>query len=529
MTRKPAEEVTLRDVYRAIFRHRRKAIGFFLVVTTIVAVVTALSPWDYRSEGKLYVRLGRENVALDPTATMGQGPMVAVPDSRESEINTTVEFLVSRVLAEAVLDRLGPAGILPPYGEASLVKAAAESDGVAEISGATKARIQRRPKETERRGATNDRDRAIEWIQKRLDVEPVRKSNVVVIKYEAHAPEVAQAVVAELIDAYLNHHIRMNRPRGAHDFLVEQAERSRRELLKAERLLRDVKTETGLADPLEQRRMMTKRVVRLEDESEQVACDVAASKAEIEQLQETLANLPRTEVREVTTGVGDFGTDGMRQQLYALELREQELAAKYTEIHPLMQRARQQVAAAKKILGREEFTRREVTTEPDLAYEQKHLDLLNKQPTLAALEARAAELRTDLAQARSQVAVLNENEFRITQLQREVDLHDSEYRTYSSTLEQSRIDQALEMERISNISVIQPATYEAKPVRPRVLLNLALGMFMGIFGGLLLALLAERLDHSFRIPEDVEKKLDLPVLISVPRLRSGELVITGRN
>lgn len=501
MARTLAEETTLRDVYRAIFRHRRKAIGFFLVVMAAVAVATILSARRYRSEGKLYVRLGRENVTLDPTATMGQGPIVAIPQSRESEVNTAVEILVSRVLAEAVVDGLGPAKILSPQEAASPAKATTDAD----------------------------RDRAIQRIQNRFDIKPVRKSNVIVIRYEAYTPETAQAVVAELIEAYLKHHVRMNRTEGAHEFLAEQADRSRQQLLEAERALRDLKTETRLTDLAEQRRMMAERVMGLEDELAKATRDVAASKARIERLRATLASLPPTEVKEVITGIGNVGTDGMRQQLYALQLREQELLAQCTEMHPMVQHVRQQVAAAKEILRSEEPTRRQVTTEPDLAYEQKHLELLGEQAELAVLEVQAAELCTGLAESRSQLGVLNDNELRITRLQREVDLHDSDYRTYASNLEQSRIDQALEMERISNINVAQPATYEAKPVRPRVLLNLGLGMVVGVFGGLLLALVAEYLDHSFRTPEEIEKKLELPVLISVPRLRSRELVLNGRN
>ena len=536
MARTLAEETTLRDLYRAIFRHRRKAIGFFLVVMTAVIGVTVLSPREYRSEGKLYVRLGRENATLDPTATMGQGSIVAVPQSRESEINTTVDLLASRVLAETVVDGLGPAKILPANHQASPAKATAEADGspalvarAADGADAAETRAGKRPEGAQLRLAMKDRDRAVRWVQEHLSVEPVRKSNVIVIQYKAHAPALAQAVVTELINAYLKHHVRMNRTEGAHEFLVEQADGSREKLLKAERLLRDLKTETGLADPAEQRRMMATRVLGLEDSLASTTREIAASQAKISQLRETLAILPRTEIKEVTTGIGDFGTDGMRQQLYILQLREQELAAKYTEAHPVMESVRRQVAAAKDILSGEEPTRRQVTTEPDVAYQQQDLELLREQPRLAALETQADQLRTELAEARNQLGSLNENELRIKRLQREVDLYDSEYRTYASSLEQSRIDQALEMERISNINLAQPATYEAKPVRPRVLLNLALGLVVGVFGGLLLALMAERLDHSFRTPEDVEKKLELPVLISVPHLRSRELAITARN
>lgn len=55
----------------------------FAVVMTIAAVVVIFMPRAYRSQAKLFVRLGRENAALDPTASFGQSPVVAVPASRK--------------------------------------------------------------------------------------------------------------------------------------------------------------------------------------------------------------------------------------------------------------------------------------------------------------------------------------------------------------------------------------------------------------------------------------------------------------
>ena len=51
-------------------------------------------------------------------------------------------------------------------------------------------------------------------------------------------------------------------------------------------------------------------------------------------------------------------------------------------------------------------------------------------------------------------------------LQRELALQDAKYRKYSENREQARIDQALETNKISNISVVQQATASTKPVRP---------------------------------------------------------------
>src|SRR2546421_5302062 len=103
---------SLREFVHVAFRHKRKVALCFLAVLAATAVFTLVSPRAYRSQAKLFVRLGRENATLDPTAAVGQGPVVAVPQSRENEIVTAVEILKSRILVEKVVDAIGPPTIL---------------------------------------------------------------------------------------------------------------------------------------------------------------------------------------------------------------------------------------------------------------------------------------------------------------------------------------------------------------------------------------------------------------------------------
>src|SRR5207244_8808003 len=92
----------LREIAPMVLRHKGKMAAFFLVVMGAVAVYTLLCPRAYRSQAKIFVRLGRENATLDPTATVGQAPVVAVPQSREHEINSSVEIVNSRILLAKV-------------------------------------------------------------------------------------------------------------------------------------------------------------------------------------------------------------------------------------------------------------------------------------------------------------------------------------------------------------------------------------------------------------------------------------------
>ena len=239
--------------------------------------------------------------------------------------------------------------------------------------------------------------------------------------------------------------------------------------------------------------------------------------------------MPDTEVSQETSGLGNEGTDRMRDQFYALQVREKEAQAKYTDDHPKLRQIRDQLAAARKLLDEEEKTRRQVTKEPNKLRRQAQSALLAEEPLLASLRAQSGQLKTQLAAVRGELSKLNEDELRLAATQREVDLLEADYRKYSTNLEQARIDQQLEIERMSNVSVVQPASYEPRPVRPRVALNLLLGLCAGALGGLALPLVLEQFDRSLRTPEDVEKHLDLPTLATIPRLRPRQLAVNGKS
>jgi capsular polysaccharide biosynthesis protein len=77
----------------------------------------------------------------------------------------------------------------------------------------------------------------------------------------------------------------------------------------------------------------------------------------------------------------------------------------------------------------------------------------------------------------------------------------------------------LKSEKISNISVIQPASFVPKPVSPKKGMTLLVGFALSICGGFGVICLSGYLDQSLCKPEDIEEKLRLPVLASIPRMR----------
>lgn len=72
----------------------------------------------------------------------------------------------------------------------------------------------------------------------------------------------------------------------------------------------------------------------------------------------------------------------------------------------------------------------------------------------------------------------------------------------------------------NNIRVVDPAITPKKPVRPRKLLNLAIGLLGGALLGVLAAFGVEFLDQSIKSSEDLETKLNLAYLGFVPSEKS---------
>ncbi len=525
-------ETTLRDAYRALVRHRGKALAFFIVTMAATVLATLLMPRAYLSESKLFVRLGRENATLDPTVTLGSNPVVITPAAREDEMNSVAAMLASRTMLERVVDAVGPEVVLANVGQTSpLQTPEAETPSGTTSEKASSSFL--RTIDVMRRALLGPdlppRDQAIRRLSRQLKVEPVRKSNIVTVAYDAPTPELAQQVVASLVDAYLEEHSRLNRVPGSHRFFVEQAKRLGSELAELEAELAERKTTSGLASIEDQRNQMINRAGRLEDELLEAESMRAEAEAKVRAMRATMAELPRESVSASTAGVNDTGTDGIRQQFFTLQLQEKQAAAIYTDSHPKLQTIREELAAAQQIHDREERTRVEVTTSPDGIYEQTRATLVAEEPILHSLTAKTEILNRQSADVRSQLNSLNTEELALAKLEREIELREADYRKYSVNLEQARIDDALESQRMSNIGIVQPASYEARPIRPRALLNLALGVFIGVFGAIGIAFFAEYTDRSFRSVDDIERRLELPALVAIPRMSREAVRVNGRD
>ena len=250
--------ISLLDIGRSLLRHRRLAVGFLLVTLVITVVALKLIPRSFRSEGKLFIRMGRESTTLDAAATIGRSaPTSALPLERENAINSATQILQSRVLIEKVVEALGPAvilaGIDPVEPDQESVLAGGSQGGVASSLRNVAAYV------LPLSPPLSDHERAILQLQKMVYVQPVKHSDVLGVSCESNGPKLSQQIVARLIDFYLAEHLRLNRTSGVREFLERQTLEMHRLLTTADEELRAMKDASQLASPETEADLMTGR------------------------------------------------------------------------------------------------------------------------------------------------------------------------------------------------------------------------------------------------------------------------------
>ena len=188
----------------------------------------------------------------------------------------------------------------------------------------------------------------------------------------------------------------------------------------------------------------------------------------------------------------------LRKQQAELLVQYAELTAKYGDNYPRVVQLRSQLNDIQGGIDQEISNIRE-------RIRQEYVAAKNSEQMLhAALEKQKQDaLRVDASAV--QYALL----------QRDVQTSRDLYESLMRKLKDAGIDQGL---RSSDLRVVDEAEIPILPVRPRLPVNIAFGLFGGIMVGVAAGFLRASFDDSIRTPDDVETQCLLPALAIVPRL-----------
>ncbi|MFQ5903875.1 MAG: GumC family protein, partial [Candidatus Binatia bacterium] len=467
---------SLRDFLNVIFKHKAKILTLFCATVITVAIGSFVMKPTYEATSQVLVKLGRENIYVptSPTAT-STSPIFSF--SREEQINSEIEILKSRYLLEKVVESLGAETIYPDLevdGESSLLKKAATLPFLRRLGGNQSGDEKPSPE-----------DRALLRLRKKVSVEGVKKSDVIDITFQSHDPQVAAKVVNALVGFYLDHHLTVHKNPMAYDFFRDQAKLLEAKLKDSEGALEAFRRENTITSLQEQRSLVLRKAADLNAELKATLGRVQETKTMIRKLRQQLSRLSPNVELEKNIGGNPYVINTLKAKLAELELQEQEYLTRYTEKSRLVVNIREQIKTVKRKLAKEDesvygSTRSGINT----TYKALERELFSQEANLKALEARETSQRQNLAVYDTELERLNHIEAQFNHLERQVEINRQNYKLYLTKLEESRISNAMDMEKIANVSVIQPALTPIKPIKPRKLLNIILSILLGGIGGL---------------------------------------------
>lgn len=497
-------QVSVRDVVSALFRHKLLICVTFLTVVLGTVVLTFLMPNEYESRMKILVKNTRSDVPITPERTTGSTGNYFENDVSENQINSEIELLTSEDLLKQVATECGLYG-----GDSSI----SYTLGLKEAPRSQAAQIE----EASRR------------LAKDLVITPVKKANIIEVKYTSRSPEKAVAVLHKVQALYLEKHLKLHRPPGTYEFFQTQAEQSEDKLQEAEKRLSGFQQSMNVVSLTQQKDQTVQKLTEAKSkllETETFLREVNDRLGKVQQQLQTLQPRIVTQSRALPN---QYSAERLNTLIVELQNRRTQLLTKFRPDDRLVREVDQQIKTTRAAL---EKASKETATE-------QSTDL---NPLRQALETELARGRVDQAGARGRhemlVGQVQQYEAQLSRLEgitaeyedlnRKVKESADNYQLYKKKEEEARITDELDQNKITNVSVAEAPIQPQLPIKPNRPLNLVLGVFLGALLSVGSVVIAEFLRDTVLTPRELEVLTGRRVLASLPNTgRAPRAVFAG--
>jgi capsular exopolysaccharide synthesis family protein len=193
-----------------------------------------------------------------------------------------------------------------------------------------------------------------------------------------------------------------------------------------------------------------------------------------------------------------------KNKFAAAQTKVSELGLVYGPKHPKMKRA----VEARRLAQKEYFSILQTTADLIIAdYDNISQEISHEESGLNSIK--------------GEISSNNEVAFEYDALKRDYEYNKQIYEAF---LKQSKETDAVKTASVQaiNARVLNKATVPSSPYKPNKKLMLAIGILLGLMLGLGLAFLLEHFDNTFKSSEEVEKKLNVPVIGMLPNISEKE-------
>ncbi|PXA74373.1 capsular biosynthesis protein [Caulobacter sp. D4A] len=475
------------NVIIAVFRRRlRLFAAVALAVFVAVVLYTLQQTPTYSTAAQVMLDVRQEQVAPDMNAVLSGLP------ADSAVVDTEVEVLRSRSLAGRVVQKLKLEE--DPYFNPSLAgakgvrawlpflkKAVTPADKLSDIE------IQRR------------RERIVDRVLSGLNVRRAGVTYLITVQYTHPDPAQAAKLANAFADLYLTEQLeaKFDATKQANEWLNTRVADLRGELQQAEADVQQYKIANNL--------MSAQGATLTEQEISGLNQQLAGARAEQAETDARLS-IARSQLARGSTGedVGESLNSPVVQQLRKQRAEKSaavaDLSGRYGDRHPDLLKARRELA----------------DIDGQIQAEIKRI-ISNLEAQAQVARQRTGSMAGSVGAARGALAGNNRASIRLGELERKADSVRTLYESLLGRFKQTTAQQGIEQ---ADARVVSRATIPTRPSAPKPSLNLMIGLVVALGAGVAAVVLAEILMAGLFTEDEVERRLGVSYLGSVPLLSS---------
>ncbi len=475
------KEMHIYDYLQILYKWRKPAIIFFLVIVCTVTIVSFLITPIYRATSRILIEREAPKV-------LNMQEILPVDASSTEFYQTQYKILQSRSVALMVVQtlNLGQNKIFNP-------KKKVPTDP-------------REKKDLELKIAAG--------ILKNLKIEPIRNSRLVDVNFENRDSALAANITNAIVNSYILQGMEWKTATSseAKNFLTKQIEEQRMRLEESEQALQGYKEKYGIVQLTPQTAgQKESENIAMQRLSGLTASFIQAQTARLEaesKNREVQALLSKGASYESIPQINNnYLVQRLRENEAKLSSQLSELSQKYGDKHPRMIQLKQEIES----------------TQNKIVEEAKQV-ISSIRNEYAIARAREASARAALEGQKTETQKLSEHSIQYGVLLREVEKNRELYENLLKRLKETSVTQEL---GTTNVRIVDAAEIPKLPAKPKKMQNFLLSIVAGMFTAVGLAFFLEYLDNTIKTPEDVKKYLGVPNLAVIPTVDFKEEV--GEN
>ncbi len=442
---------------------------------------------SYETTTRLLVKVGRENMETPTTVQNGQLFSQGV---RIADINSEVQILSSRELVDRVVDRLGPDRfknvLVPPVSWTGYPKYYLKL-------------VSRRAKNAYRDllialnldKRLNPRETAILAVADAVKVEPVRDSDILMLKVRMPSQQLSVDVTDAMLDEYLRRRAIARQAPASMNFFGARLAEARDKLSDLQKRRFGIRSQWNLSSPEEQRSLYLKELNAIGTELVQNSAEVERLNRQRELMTKRVEEIPELAQKEQTE-LSNPSIQSLKERITELRMERSKVASRYQPTSEVLQKMDREIADLETSLGKEHATiLNSVVSESNPIKRQFGNNIEQNTVNAAGLETRNRYLREPAAELSKQIHNIDRGMDLAETVEREYRRAEQDYLTYSKRYEETRLSEELDALKVANVSIVGSPETPIKPVYPKKLFLMEVAMPLSLLLGIALAALLE--------------------------------------